>query len=306
VLFDEAGTYSAKLTAWNLNGPSSLEIENIVTSGGYVPYFKETFEELGFSSQNWTVENPDNDVTWGIYEVAGTSPGNMAAGINFSVYTVIGERDRLISPPVNLSGLSSAALEFKHAYAKRHFEITDSLIVYVSDDCGESWQRVFAAGEDGSGNFATAEQNDDFWPETLEDWCGYGYGSSCVNIDLTPWAGQADIRFAFESYSAYGNPLFIDNVTISQYVSVNELETSGEIIIYPNPASNKFNVIVPEQINIDHVQLVNYLGQVVFDKQVDQTQKSFEVNPRHALPSGIYFLKSNGNGSAYMNKVIIY
>ena len=41
------------------------------------------------------------------------------------------------------------------AYAKKYEPLTDSLIVYVSPDCGESWDRVFAAGEDGNGSFAT-------------------------------------------------------------------------------------------------------------------------------------------------------
>jgi len=306
VVFNEAGNYSVTLTAWNLNGSANLTIEDMVIAGGYIPYFKETFEDNGFASQNWTVENPDNDITWSIYEVGGTTPGNMAAGINFGIYYEMGERDRLISPPFNLEGLSSAALEFRHAYAKRHFEITDSLIIYVSDDCANTWTRVFAAGEDGTGNFATHEQVDEFWPEVYEDWCGAGWGANCIDIDLTPWAGQPDIRIAFESYSAYGNPLFIDNVTISQYVDVDEIETSEDITVYPNPTTGNFNVIIPENIEIDNIQLVNHIGQVVYFKDIDHSAKSFEIRPQEGLSSGIYFLKSQGEGNLYINKVIIY
>ncbi|MEJ2521134.1 MAG: PKD domain-containing protein, partial [Desulfuromonadales bacterium] len=97
VIFDEAGTYSVSLTSWNLNGSTSMTIDDMVTAGGFTPYFKETFEDNGFASQYWTVENPDDDVTWGIYEIGGTAPGNLAAGLNFSVYYTIGERDRLIA-----------------------------------------------------------------------------------------------------------------------------------------------------------------------------------------------------------------
>lgn len=305
VIFDEAGTYSVSLTAWNLNGSTTMTVDNMVTAGGFTPYFKETFEDNGFASQYWTVENPDNDVTWGIYEIGGTAPGNLAAGLNFSVYYTIGERDRLISPPINLEGMSSAALEFQHAYARKHAEITDSLIVYVSSDCGDTWTRVFSGGDDGSGNFATHELTTDFWPETAEDWCGAGYGASCIAIDLTPWAGQPDVRLAFESYSAYGNPLFIDNITISEYVGLPDKATSQDISVYPNPAKGYFNVHIPENINVEKIQLFNSMGKVVYQRDTGISDKSFVIKSRKAFGTGIYFLKCFAEGHEYVKKVII-
>ena len=122
-----------------------------VTAGGYEPYYLETFEEGSLKSNNWTIENPDNEITWDLYTIGGTTPGKMAAGIDFSNYTSITERDRLITPTINLEGLSVASLEFQYAYAQRHLNLTDSLIVYVSADCGNNWTRVYANGEDGDG-----------------------------------------------------------------------------------------------------------------------------------------------------------
>ena len=87
-------------------------------------------------------------------------------GINFSDYLELGARDRLISPPFNLAGLDQAVLSFEHAYAKKFAAATDSLIIYISADCGETWTRIFADGENGSGNFATHELTEDFWSET--------------------------------------------------------------------------------------------------------------------------------------------
>ncbi len=307
VVFDAAGSYDVTLTAWNLNGPSTLTKTELLHPGGYTPYFRETFEEDGFAAQGWTIENPDDDKTWELFEVGGTLPGNLAAGINFSDYFAIGQRDRLISPPFNLEFMSSAALEFNHAYAKKYDEVTDSLIIYVSDDCGESWTRVFATGDDGEGSFATHEKAGEFWPEITDDWCGAGWGAPCISVDLSPWAGQADVRIAFESYSAIGNPLFIDNISVSQYVGIeDEADRSDEVFVYPNPAGEQFTIVLPAGEDYNRVQLFNYLGQIVLDKETAAGDNNLQVQRLSQWPSGTYFLRISGSSKTVTKKIVLY
>ncbi len=306
IVIDEAGLFDVSLTAWNLNGSSVLEKPELIKAGGYLPYFKETFEDGTYYANNWAVENPDSDVTWKLYEVGGTVPGIMAAGIDFSNYFAIGQRDRLISPAFNLEGLGSAALGFQHAYAQRMPEGADSLIVLVSPDCGENWTRIFADAEDGSGNFATHELVDDFWPETNEDWCITGWGASCINLDLSAWAGQANVKVAFESYSFYGNPLMIDNVTISQYLGVDESNTNEkEIKVYPNPTNGQFTIMLPDNYSYTEVMLINQLGQTVFKRSTDGISNIIEVKMGSSLQKGMYFLKVKNNDEEIVTKVLI-
>ncbi len=307
VIFDDGGTYTVTLTAWNLNGPSTLTKTEFIHPGGYTPYFRETFEEAGFEAQGWTIENPDGEKTWEMFEVGGLVPGNHAAGVNFNEYFAIGQRDRLISPPYNLEAMSSAALEFRHAYAKKHDEVTDSLIVYVSANCGENWTRVFAIGEDGSGNFATHEKTNDFWPETATDWCGDGWGASCISIDLSPWAGQTDVRIAFETYSSIGNPLFIDNISISQYVGVDEgITKDKELGVFPNPTNGNFTVTLPAENEFTELEMVNYLGQIVWRTKITSNSKTIEIQRNSDWKAGAYFLKVKGEEKTMTKKVILY
>ncbi len=304
VIFDAAGAYNVSLTAWNLNGPSTLTKEGIVNPGGHQPYYKETFEDNDFSMAGWTVENPDDDITWEMFETGGTAPGNISAGIDFSDYYTIGARDRLISPPFNLEGMSSAALELQYAYAKRYEQLTDSLIIYVSGDCGQQWTKVYAGGEDGSGNFATHELLDGFYPEVTSDWCMAGWGATCIGVDLTPWAGQANVRFAFESYSAYGNPMMIDNIQVSQYVGQEETPIGeDEVLVFPNPASNEFEIRFGQPF--DELIITNQLGQVVHQEKLSGQQGSVKVKVGSHWTPGIYFLRMTGKDAMVTKKVMI-
>ena len=167
-------------------------------------------------SKGWTIVNPDNNITWELFNVAGNG-GDKAAGINFFEYYSVLKRDQLISPPIDLSGQSQVGLSFQHAYAQSlNTQYSDSLIVKISTDCGNTWTRILELAEDGSYNFAThAPFGYNFIPESPVDWCGGGFGAPCNTIDISNWAGYPDTRLMFESVRMVGNNLFIDNINLS-------------------------------------------------------------------------------------------
>ncbi|HEY9116097.1 MAG TPA: T9SS type A sorting domain-containing protein, partial [Bacteroidales bacterium] len=307
VVFEDATAYSVTLTTWNLNGESDITKFDFVNSGGYVPYFKETFETESFRSNEWTIQNPDNEITWKLHEIGGNGPGNLAMGVDMSHYFAIGQRDRLTSPPFNFTNFSSAAIDMQYAYAKRIQDISDSLIIKISTDCGETWTRIFAGGDDNSGNFATHEPVADgsFWPKYYWDWCSAGYGASCISLDLTPWAGQANVQLQFETWSAYGNPIFIDNIEISQFVGQEEnAGKNEELLIFPNPSKGIFHIVLPSDRNINQIQLLNQLGQVVYTNPISEGTNRVDI--QLSLKPGIYFLNAQGETNMISKKVIVY
>ncbi|PLW96644.1 MAG: hypothetical protein C0591_08280 [Marinilabiliales bacterium] len=304
VLFTNAGEYDVTLTAWNTNGPAELTKSNYINSGGFTPYFIETFEDDGLIKNQWTIENADDDITWELFETGGTTPGNNSMGINFSDYLELGARDRLISPPFNLSGLDQAVLSFQHAYAKKFAAATDSLIIYISNDCGETWTRIFADGENGSGNFATHELTEDFWPETESDWCMSGWGASCIDIDISPWAGMSDVQIAFESYCYWGNPLFIDNVIVTQYVGQTENIFTDGINIYPNPSNGKITIQLPPDHLYLNMEIVTMEGRRIYNKDIQKLER-ISINENKNLSKGIYLFKFIGNDNQEVKKLII-
>ncbi len=179
--------------------------------------FTENFESGSFDTNNWSVHNPDNDIGWQIVNTQGTTPGNQSAKMEHYYYTAIGQRNSMLTPPLDFTGYAVAELSFEHAYRRYDQSSTDSLIIYVSTDCGETFPyRVFAGGENGTGSFATASTSvNPFTPSASADWCLAGsLGASCFTVNLTPFVGYSSVIIKFESYNSYQNNLFIDNIQI--------------------------------------------------------------------------------------------
>lgn len=223
VTYPTAGNYAVALKVTGGLGSDSIYKSNLITVGGMALPFTETFESGSTTATSWKTTNPDNGTTWALYTTSGTTPGETSAGINLFAYSTTGQRDGLMSPPVNLTTHNNPELSFKHAYTRYGGQNkTDSLIVYASTDCGVTWMRLAAYGENGTGTFATYQTGSytlgsqtTFSPAATSDWCGGGTGSGCKTISLSSLSNMSSVMFKFESYNNYGNNLYIDNISIN-------------------------------------------------------------------------------------------
>lgn len=217
VTYNGGGAFDVSLTA---NGNTKTVNGYInVSNNGAITLLNEDFESNSFTTNGWTVQNPDNNVTWAISNVSGNGPGARAAGVRLYNYNNNGQRDRLISPVLNLTNVASTVLNFKHAHRRLDQTRADSLIVYISTDGGATWpNRLFAGGENGTGSFATntTTNGPEFLPLVADDWCGQGtVGANCVSINLSAYDGQPNVRIRFETYNNIGNNIYIDDIVVS-------------------------------------------------------------------------------------------
>ncbi len=308
VRFLQTGTYTVTLIALNSNGSRSITKSNYITAGGYSTPFTEDFESNSLDSKGWTVENPDNLVTWGVTTVGGNTPGNKSAWINFFKYSIPpGRRDRMVSPPMNFTGADPVFMTFDHAYANRYTTVSDSLIVLVSEDCGENWVRVFAEGERGEGTLATVPKlTTEFFPAVADDWCSSGWGSMCAIIDLSAWANKPNIKIAFESYNRFGNNLFIDNISIAATPEVGIKTTEkNKIRIYPNPTSGSVTIYSGQYVEDFNFSLYNAQGQQVYSQKIESTPHLSQTLDFSKLPKGVYMVKIASNNTVEMQKLIV-
>lgn len=300
--------YNVTLTATNLNGSSTLTKAAMICPGGLFLPFDEDFETTTLGAKNWAIENPDSSKTWDIVMVEGNDPGEKAAYVNIKNYIGLGQRDRLFSPLINLTDYRDAAFEFQYAYAQRFPQYTDSLIVFLTYDCGSQWVRLLQFGQDSLGNFATADPTTgNFIPQTPEDWCGAEGGPECPAIDLTPWKGYPDLHIVFESYVGFGNNIFIDNVKIEGTLSgiSTPVNNSEEIAIFPNPTGGSFTVKLNDITGPVKIGISDLTGRVVYNSELSADHNgsaSFDISEKG---KGVYLVQISNGERVWIGKVIV-
>ncbi|MBE0637299.1 MAG: PKD domain-containing protein [Bacteroidales bacterium] len=306
VMFSETGSYSVTLIVHNYNGSASLTKENYIHYGGFPTPFIESFEE-GFASKSWSVENPDSRKTWQVIAPDFTPHGQNAAFMNHFDYYFMFERDRLISPIINLKGVTEAHLSFKHAYAQRYSQV-DSLLVKISTNCGNSWQTIYVNGPDGFGGFETSPPTAAYFnPASGEDWCGEGYGADCISIDISPFCNQPDVRIMFEAFNRIGNNLYIDDVEISVLTKVDRQDLhTGNFRMYPNPSDGMVQLIFEHLDDDVHISVFDINGKEIHRQQKGQTEAGETISlDLSMLDPGVYFVKVNGNNQTAVNLLIL-
>ncbi|MFH1118591.1 MAG: PKD domain-containing protein [Bacteroidota bacterium] len=307
VIFNDSEKYNVTLTASNTNGSRSLTRENYIMFGGLPLPFNENWESATLTANRWELVNPDNKKSWEISPVSGNSPGNTAIRMDYYGYNVApGPKDQLISPPLNLKGYNSAFLSFGHAYCRRYEQITDSLIIQVSEDCGSTWTRVSAFGEDGTGIFEThpVSSTTAFIPETVDDWCGAAGTPACFMIDLSAWAGKSNIKVMFESIHRRGNGLYIDNISISDLVAIAQPATIADgFRVYPNPNHGSFVVETENNLNTGILRLYSIDGMMVYESTLAAGNKWVFNKP--GIPAGLYILHLIHGDKTFRTKLVI-
>jgi hypothetical protein len=89
-----------------------------------------------------------------------------------------------------------------------------------------------------------------------------------------------------------------DNVT----TDIKEVEWLTEVSLYPNPAGNQVQVILPEaQQEVYELRLLSTQGQLIWQ---GMTRQSIQVIHTQDLPGGIYFLQIRNGNQIGMIKLI--
>ncbi len=309
VSFEYPYTYGVTLTATNNNGSSSMTKTEMIRVGGMPLPFTEDFESRSFATRNWTVENPDEKKTWELQFIGGPEQAEMAAYVNIRHYNGFQERDRLISPALNFYTHKEVTLEFQYAYRQRLSSMTDSLIIYISEDCGATWDRLLSLAEDPEPEriFATSEATPtEFIPQEAADWCGSDNNPECISIDLSDYSGKSNIQIMFESFNGYGNNLFIDNIVIDGTIIGTEEhadENPVQMSVYPNPASGSVSIFCAEAAGEVTVRIYSMTGQLSFESSF--TGPGPAQIDLSALQKGVYILEARTSAGSTHQKVVL-
>ncbi|MFN7493683.1 MAG: choice-of-anchor J domain-containing protein [Cyclobacteriaceae bacterium] len=183
-------------------------------------------ENFSTFPSSWSKDNPDGLTTWQTI----TANGATTAYMNLYDYTEISAVDKMITPQLDLSNSSTAALLFDRAYAQYTGTTGEGLKIMASSNCRfDNSPDILFSKSDAS--LATASTRSNRFIPTSTDW-------KTEVISLSQYAGK-QLQLAFESTNANGNNLYIKNVRILTTsildLAIVGLETPSLISCVKNP-----------------------------------------------------------------------
>ncbi|XZF13473.1 LamG-like jellyroll fold domain-containing protein [Chitinophagaceae bacterium MMS25-I14] len=122
-----------------------------------------------------------------------------------------------------------------------------------------------------------------------------------------PFTGYIDdIRLYGRALSSQEAATYCDSAKMSNggesgNTAVVNIAPLPQILIYPNPATDKVNIQLPESNNQAEYELQNAMGQLLASGSVSRTQNSISLSN---YPAGIYLLKLEINGSIVVRKIL--
>jgi len=279
-----AHTFTAYTT--NPNGSSDQNNANdtshssftIITQAQVIAPLIEGFESSVFPPNLWTVTSGwERDSTVGGF-------GNSASSALMPFYSDP-SNGYLYSPFIDLTQMNTPIkISFNVAYSRYDAQYSDTLILAVSSDCGMTWTTLWEKGGD---TLATApDDNSNEFVPTSAQWRN-------ELIDITSYAGQSKIQFLFEGLSGYGNDCYLDDINIFNSAGIPTVSNDNKVIVYPNPATGVFNVLVyGAQSNNTTLTIYDALGQVVqqSNQKINAGVNQFAIN-LSGKSIGIYHLK---------------
>lgn len=296
VTYNTAGNYDVTLTSTNAYGTVVKFKKGVVSvrSQNTTPYinaFYDDFENYALPNNNWHVE-PGLDTNNFKYFTTAAYAGQSCVTLQ-NVNALPLETDALISHAISLENSTSATLNFKYAFAERSFGNSDKLSIYVSDDCGQTWD--FIKSQQGPFLRTTNTRTAASWhPTTQNEW---GNGS----VDLNNYAPSTNyIMVKFEFTNGGGNNFYLDEVQLAPTIGLKENNVQ-QISVFPNPAKSTVNVHLA-QTEFADITITDITGRTVVHKQ--NTSAATELNIGH-LTIGLYVLTVKTSTATYTEKLLV-
>jgi len=204
---------------------SLLTVTTTVPASTTLPLI-ESFDAI---PSNWNIYNPDDGVQWSIRN---TPTNGNAMYVNCYDYENEGAIDRLITPVLDLTTATTAYVRFDRAYALYSASYPERLRVLVSSACDFTNTFTEVLSLEGSALATAPSTTSSFIPTLASHW-------QSSTISLQDFIGSK-IQVAFEVTNAYGNNVYLDNVTISVDNSVDiallAVESPGPVTCVETPA----------------------------------------------------------------------
>jgi PKD repeat protein len=311
VVYNTPGVYEVKLQVENNYGSDSK------TESSYI----KVLNEYGSESPNFEegFENGDPISVSGFEHLSPTSrfdltnkagyTGSYSFRANINASTPAGAVFSFQTPSFDLSQLQSGfspKFTFWASYAQPNADVTETLKIYISTDCGGTWEQIYL--RNGSSlAYLNAPYSNGFTPTTSTQWRRHGLGS----LSSLGYGDAKSAIFRIDVISGGGNPVYIDNINLSPFFASTEnaILEPFSMEIYPNPATQKSNLTIlnNKAINQAHIALYDITGRMIsliYKGALSQGKQEFEIKHPTNASSGVYYIRVNTNEGSASKRLI--
>lgn len=269
-------------------------------AGQSVPYVQD-FESGSFPPAGWSINNPDNDITWALRSNAGANGSSRSSWIDMYNYAAPGQRDEMLLPAVDFSGQPGPALTFDLShklYSQTGF--SDTLYVLVSTDCGATWNQEYKKFDQALCTASPYFTTSAFVPSGDAEWRN-------EFVNLSAYAGYANVQVKFIIHNDYENNLFLDNINLLGFVGLENGLNSNALSIYPNPGEDHFKLAIQLRSAEDvEISVMNPMGMLV--QQLSKEGYGggeMDLNLSNEA-SGVYFIRLRTSTGTITKKLVKY
>jgi PKD repeat protein len=299
VTYSQAGNYEVELVASNSSG------SNVLTRRGYVsvrsmsqtPYvnqFSDDFELYPIPNENWHVGMGNDTIQFRYYTKTAFAGSSCVTLQNF--HAGKGEKDEIISHTISLFNSTSAILHFRMAFVERIQGNSDFLRIYVSDDCGVTWNgaEVFSGPQLRSTN---VRHDTLWWPTSTNLWRAAQVNLSQYTMSPYP------IMIKFEFTNGGGNNFYLDEVILASTIGVEQLFSDAHAVsVFPNPFHDV--LVLKPSFDVTQIVLTDLSGRRVFFTSENIPEgMDYTLNLPYLLP-GVYMMELRGVNQVVTEKII--
>jgi PKD repeat protein len=316
VTYSTPGWKTVSLTVTNSTGTNTKTGSVYISQAGasqYTGSYSEDFENKTRFDNEWFINNMPVDINntsaWKYTNAAHYSgSGSIMLNAffsplnNYPFSSNATDMDEIITPSVDLTGVSPLYFSFRYSYASKAakiVDITESLKIYASSTCGQNWSLVSTKLTNGKllgitgSDLASGGTNNNPYTPTSSLW-------RSANISLSATWAKPNVRFKFVyTASDYSNNLYIDDVNIGSttisVVGVNEAqEALNSLSVFPNPSSETATIAyhLGKKQNVD-LGVYDMLGNKVMTL-VNQSQQEGDYSyivGKQDIAKGMYFIR---------------
>ena len=304
VRYNTPGTYKVSLRVSNGSGTNTIEKTEFITVYPAVsevtsPYYEDFDNEWAPFTWKYDV---DGNYGWRHEKTSGFENSD-AIVCRIDDDTPDGVQYSVTSQNIDLDLHKDAnpILSFRTAYSMRATGgAGERLVVYGSDDCGQTWS-VLKAFIGVTSLSSTGSQIPDWEPSSASDW-----RLQTVNLAQNGFENSRNLLIRFEVTSAAGNSVFIDDVNVDRNVlsTRNPSMLNNVLRVTPNPSDGEITVSV-DGLNQDiNIEITNALGQKIQSLKLEAN--GGVIQERITLPaSGMYLVRMFNQNIDHTNRFIV-